>query len=115
MFYATRQGQVEVLSAEQQVITDGCPLELNVAASDVRPHQAKIRGATTDVADQHQVAILHLRRNRLPMSGDPGVEGGQRFFKKCQPIQARLARQLPAQPQEDQDDADVPSGSADGA
>ena len=29
---AARQGQIEVLSTEQQVITDGCPLELNVAA-----------------------------------------------------------------------------------
>jgi hypothetical protein len=53
-----------------------------------RAHQAEIRGAATDIANQNQIAVLHLVPDCVLVLRYPGIEGGKRFFQKGKRLDA---------------------------
>ena len=61
---------------------------------DVRPHQAEVRGAASDVADEYQFAVVHLIGECVAVIRHPRVKGGQRLFQQRQVLQSGLARRF---------------------
>ena len=75
------QSEVDVIAAEQDVLTHRDALELQLARLLCHRDQGEIGGASADVDYQNQVAHLNpLAPVGMPL--DPGVEGGLRFLQQ---------------------------------
>ena len=95
-----RQGQIEIVAAEDQVIADGHAVELHLAAfAAADADQREVGRAAADVADEDLLARLDKLVPAVAMGIDPGVERRLRLFDQHHPRQAgqggRLDRQLP--------------------
>jgi hypothetical protein len=55
---APRQGQIEVVSSQEQVLANRDALKLNLLIDEANSNQAEVRCAAPNIADQNQVAIL---------------------------------------------------------
>ena len=83
------QGEVHVVAAEQDVLADGQPREGQVAPLVGHGDQGEVGRPAADVADQDDVADLHLLPPLLALGGEPGVEGGLRLLEQRHLLQAR--------------------------
>ena len=66
---------------EQQVLADGRPREPHIFAVDADADQAEVGRAAADITNQNQLAVFEVSLECCAMSGNPGVERGQRFFQ----------------------------------
>ena len=101
-----RQGQIQVVAAQDQVISDGDAVELNAvliataagclgvapAGAGADANQREIGCAATDIADQNRLSRLHPRLPVIAVFVDPGIEGRLRFFQQHDPRQLRPVR-----------------------
>jgi len=88
-----RQREVDVVTAEQQVVAGRDPLDRRRPAGRARgagTEQAEVGGAAADVADQDRALPLRERRERLLALGvaggviEPGIERGLRLLQQAQ-------------------------------
>src|SRR6266508_1535804 len=96
-FKDVRQSEVEVVSAEEQVITDGDAMELYLAilgivcaCSVTYMHQRKVGGAPTNVADQNRQAGLDERLPIVFVCIYPGITRRLPLFYEHQVLQPGL-------------------------
>ena len=82
-----RQSEVEIVSAEEQVITDGDAMVLYLAilcivcaCSVPYVHQRKVGGAPTNVTDQNRQAGLDERLPIVFVGIYPGIKRRLRLF-----------------------------------
>ena len=97
LFDAACQREVKVLASQQQVLADGGALEFDVAAVDVRTHQAEVGGAASDVANQNQFAVAQVLAERVLMLRHPRIERSQRLFQQREVLQSGLSRRFDRQ------------------
>src|ERR1019366_3262678 len=97
LFDATGQCEIEILASQEKVLADGGALKFDVAAVDMRPHQAEIGGATSDVANQDKIEVAKLFAQSVLVHRDPRVEGSQRLFQQRQVLQSGLASRVDRQ------------------
>ena len=100
LFQVVRQGKIEIIAAEDQMITDGHAVELDLAAfAAADADQREVGRAPADIADEDLLARLDKLVPSVAMGVDPGIESGLRLFDQHHPRQAgqrgRLDRQLP--------------------
>ena len=100
LFQVVRQGQIEIIAAEDQVIADGHAVELHLAAfAAADADQREVGRAAADVADENLLTRFDKLVPSVSMGIDPGIERGLRFFDQHDSRQAgqggRLDRQLP--------------------
>ena len=94
-FDEMRQGHVQVVAAQQQVVADGHAVELDFSplpATDA--NQREVRRSAADVAHQY---LLARRNPLLPVVGvgvEPGVKGGLRLLDQQHPPQPGQRRRL---------------------
>ena len=92
------QGQVHVVSAQQDVLADGQPREDQVAPFILDGDQGEVGRSAADVADQDDVAGLHLLAPFFALAGKPGVKRSLRLFEQRDILEpglgGRLDRQL---------------------
>ncbi len=95
----SRQCQIDVVPAEQQVFANRDPLESKLSPRGCRPHQAEVGRPASHVAHQHQRVVREPGRRFAAVRRDPRIEGGDRLFEEDHPIETgvagRLHRQLP--------------------
>ena len=94
LFNAARQREVEILASEQEVLADGGALKFDVSPLDVGPYEAEVRGATSDVANQHELAVSQVLSDNVLMLRHPRIKGGQRFFQQSQVFESCLSRRF---------------------
>ena len=88
-----RQGKIEIIAAEDQVIADGHAVELHLAAfAAADADQREVGRAAADVADEDFLARLDKLVPAVAMGIDPGIERRLRFFDEHDPRQAGQAR-----------------------
>ena len=89
-FQMRRQGCVEVVAAEQQVLADGAALEVDAAVLQLAGgDEREVRRAAADVAHQHRLAGPHpVGPVGVPVH--PGVERRLRLLDQHDPRQAGL-------------------------
>src|SRR6516165_387445 len=91
LFYATRQREIEILASKQQMFTYGGALKFDLSTLDVGTYEAEVRCASSDVANQHELAVLQKSSESLVMLRHPRVKRGQRLFQQCQVLESSLA------------------------
>ena len=80
--HAVGEGQVHVVAAEEDVLADRDPVQLEVAVALQHGDQRQVGGAAADVHHQDDVALLHLF---APLAGavlDPAVQRGLGLFEQ---------------------------------
>src|ERR1700743_3149415 len=77
LFNAAGEGEIEVFSTEQEVVSNCRPLEFNVIPLHACPHKAEIRSAATDVADENQVTIPNVVGDGVLMRGHPCIKSSE--------------------------------------
>ena len=74
------------------MLADGGALKFDVSALDVGQHEAEVRGAASDVANQHELAISQVLSENVLMPRHPRVKGSQRLFQQSQVFESCLSR-----------------------
>ena len=77
----SRNGEIHVVAAKQNVFANRHPFERQVAVFVGDGDQAEIRGSSTDVAHQHEVTHFDSPAPALPLALQPGVEGRLWLFQ----------------------------------
>ena len=90
----SRERQIHVVAAEQDVLADGDAAQRERAALLADRDEAEVGGAAADVAHQHEVADLHALAPGVALRGEPRVERRLRLFEEAHARQAGL-RALP--------------------
>ena len=78
----TRERQVHVVAAEQDVLADGHALKRELAVLLGDGDQGEVGRAAADVADEDEVADLDPLAPAVALRVEPGVEGGLRLFEQ---------------------------------
>ncbi len=91
------QGQVHVVAAQEDVLADGQPREDQVARFILDGDQGEVGRSAADVADQDDIAGLHLLAPVLALAGEPGVKRGLRLFEQGDVLEAGLGGRLDRQ------------------
>ena len=76
------------------MLADGGALKFDVSSLDVNPYEAEVRGAASDVANQHELAISQVLSENVLMLCHPRVKGSQRLFQQSQVLQSCLSRRF---------------------
>src|SRR5215469_10032379 len=92
LFYATRQREIEILASKQQMFTYGGAFKFDVSTLDVGTYEAEVRCASSDVANQYELAVLQVFSESLVMLCHPRVKRGKRLFQQRQVLESSLAR-----------------------
>src|SRR6476646_7498886 len=92
LFNAARQREVEILASEQEVLADGGAFKFDVSPLDVGSHEAEVRGATSYVANQHELAVSQMLSDNVLMLRHPRVKGCQRLLQQGQVFESCLSR-----------------------
>src|ERR1700741_5136697 len=92
LFYVARQRQIEILASEQQMFTYGGTFKFDVSTLDVNTYEAEVRCASSDVADQHEVAVFQVFSETLVMLRHPRVKRGKRLFQQRHALESSLPR-----------------------
>ncbi len=100
LFQIVRQGKIEIIAAEDQVLADGHAVELHLAAlTAADADQRKVGRAAADIANENFLTRLDKPVPAVSMGVDPGIERGLRLLDEHHSRQAgqggRLDRQLP--------------------
>ena len=91
------QGQVHVVAAQKDVLAHGQPREHQVAAFVFHGDQGEVGRSAADVADQDDVAGLHLLAPLLALVSEPGVERSLRLFEQRDILETGLGGRLDGQ------------------
>src|ERR1051326_8894868 len=94
LYDAARQREVEILAPEQKGLADGGAFKFDVSALDVGPYEAEVRGATSDIANQHEFAVSQVLSENVLMLRHPRVKGCQRLFQQSQVFESCLSRRF---------------------
>src|SRR5690348_6076138 len=97
LFYVARQGEIEILASKQQVFTDGGAFTFDVFALDVGTHEAEVRCAPSDVANQYELAVFEESSESVVMLRRPRVKRGKRLFEQRQVLESSLPRRFDCQ------------------
>src|SRR5438876_5772014 len=60
LLHEAREGEVDVVAAEQDVIADRDPFEREIAVVLADEDQAEVGGAAADIANEHKIADAQL-------------------------------------------------------
>src|SRR5579864_7478699 len=91
-FHQPGQRQVEVVSAQQQVLADGGAGEIDAVAFARHADQREVAGAAAYVADQHGLAVEQTFLRAREIVRDPGIEGGRGLLDQREFFEAGFAR-----------------------
>ena len=58
LFDVVRQGRIEIVATEQEMLADGGTLKLQLAVHPASAHQAEVACTAADIAYQNQVAVF---------------------------------------------------------
>src|SRR6266566_982019 len=92
LFYAAGQREIEILASQQQMFTDGGTFKFDLSTWDVDTYEAEVRCASSDVANQHELAVLQVSSESLVMLRHPRVKCGKRLFQQRQVLESSLPR-----------------------
>ena len=92
-----RQRKVHVVAAEQDVLPDGLPRQGELAILLGHGNQREVGRPAADVADEQDITDLDLLPPAVSLPGEPGIEGGLRFFQQGDPLQTGRPRGLDGQ------------------
>ena len=87
----SREREVHVVAAEQDVLADRDALEGEIAVTLRDRDQAEVRGAATDVADEDQVSDGDATAPGVAEAVDPRIESSLRFLQQSHLRQTRAA------------------------
>ena len=88
----TREREIHVVAAEQDVIADGDAFERQLAVAFGDGDQAEVRRAAADVAHEHEVADFDAPAPLLPARVEPGVECRLGLFEQRDVLEPRALR-----------------------
>ena len=91
MFNEARQREIEILASEQQMFTYGGTFKFDVSTWDVDTYEAEVRRASSDVANQHELAVLQVSSQSLVMLRHPRVKRGKRLLQQRQVLESSLS------------------------
>src|SRR5690625_320971 len=77
-----RERKIEIIPAEQNMIADADPVQLQISISFPDSNQTEISRSTADITDQHTVARRNLFAPAITGFPKPRVKSGQRFLKQ---------------------------------
>src|SRR6516165_10953769 len=72
------------------MFTNGGAFKFDTPTLDVGTYEAEVRRASSDVANQHELAVFEISSESLAMLCHPGVEGGQRLLEQGQFLESSL-------------------------
>jgi len=82
------QGQIDVVAAQDQVVSNGNPLETGASFDVPQDNQGEIGGTAAHIADQDQLAGLNVLTPVVFMLHEPAVKSRQGFFEQNDGIDA---------------------------
>ena len=89
--YGSREREIHVVAAEQDVLSDCDALKAKLAAFFRYRDQRKVSGAAADIDDEDQIAYPDLLAP-VRVAFDPRIKSCLRFFEKDDVLVARLFR-----------------------
>ncbi len=81
-FDVSRQGQIHIVSAQNQMIAHGNAFEPGAALGLPQGNQGKVGGAAADITDQNQFIGRDKPAPAVLVANQPAVKGGKRLFQQ---------------------------------